>query len=113
MKDFYLKTLGLRVKQLRKMKGMSMQELAEKAGYDSKSSIFRIENGQNDISHRKLVQLANALGVSVKELVDGIELTVEMEESSLTEKINKLDEVNRIRLQAYVDALLDSQEGQS
>lgn len=111
MKDFYLKTLGMRVRQMRKLKGMSMQELADKAGYDSKSSIFRIENGQNDISHRKLVQLANALGVSVKDLLDGIEINIEVEETtSLTEKINKLDEVNRIRLQAYVDALLDSQE---
>lgn len=110
MKDQYLIALGKRIEMYRKMKGLTMQELATKSGYNGKSSIYRIENGMNDISHRKLQQIAGALDVSVRDLLDGIDSMIELEDMSIQDKISQLNEVNKIRLNAYIDALLDSQK---
>ena len=110
MKDEYLCVLGKRIKEYRNNKGMSMQELADKAGYDSRASIFRIENGSQDIPHRKLQKIAGALDVDIKVLLDGIDVIIETDIDPLQAKYGRLNEKNRIRLMAYLDALIDSQE---
>ena len=40
---------------------MSQEELAKKMGYVARSSITRIEKGQNDIPRSKIVEFAKAL----------------------------------------------------
>ena len=53
-------TIGDRVRLLRKQKGMTQLELAEKMGYKSKSSVAHIENGR-DIPRAMVVTLADIL----------------------------------------------------
>ena len=57
------------IKKIREAKGMSQDELAKLVGFKSRSSINKIELGVNDITQSKLVAIANALHVSVAELM--------------------------------------------
>lgn len=49
--------------------GLSQQELANAAGYSSRSTIAKIESGDNDIPRSKLSKVAQALNVSVSSLL--------------------------------------------
>ena len=49
-------TIYERIKQLRLQLGMSQEELAKKVGYEGKSAISKVENGERDISHSMLIK---------------------------------------------------------
>ena len=61
--------LGLRLKELRKQKGMSQELLAEESGL-SLRTIQRIENGETNPTGESLKRLSNALNVNPDELID-------------------------------------------
>ena len=50
-----------RIKQRREELGMSQDELAKILGYKSRSTIAKIEKGENDITQSKIVAFAKAL----------------------------------------------------
>lgn len=54
-----------RIKQRRLALGMTQDELAAKLGYKSRSTIARIELGENDITRSKIVAFAKALEVDL------------------------------------------------
>ena len=54
-------TIGLRIKELRELKGMSQEELAMKLGYKSRSSINKIELGERNLTQAKIKAIADAL----------------------------------------------------
>ena len=56
-----MKTIGQRIKDRRKELDLSQEELAARLGYKHKSSIGKIENGQQDITQTKVVEFAHAL----------------------------------------------------
>lgn len=60
----YLLSIGQRIRNLRQVKQMTQAELAQKAGYTSRSSINKIEKGLVDLPRSKIIELANALDVS-------------------------------------------------
>lgn len=62
-----------RIKALRIASGMSQSELAKKTGYADRSSIAKIESGVVDISQTKIQLFADALGTTVRYLMDGDE----------------------------------------
>lgn len=53
--------LGQQIKVRRKELGMSQDELARLLGYKSRSSINKIENGENDLPQSKIKAFADAL----------------------------------------------------
>lgn len=57
-----------RLKILRKEKGLSQTELAEKVG-SVQAHIANIENGKRDIDIEMMIRLARALGVKAYELL--------------------------------------------
>ncbi|GLG00399.1 helix-turn-helix protein [Alicyclobacillus sacchari] len=59
--------LAQRLRYYRKLRGMSVRELAEKAGV-SVSYIYAIESGVRGSNVVKLGQIAEALGVQLSEL---------------------------------------------
>jgi len=61
--------LGLRIKELRKQKGMSQEFLVEESGL-SLRTIQRIENGETNPTGESLKRLSNALNVNPDELID-------------------------------------------
>lgn len=61
--------MGLRLRQLREKKGLSVRGLAEKAGVDW-TAINRIELGKVNPHLDTLEKLAKALGVGLRDLME-------------------------------------------
>jgi len=57
---------GRRIKELRKLRGLSQDQLSERVGIESKH-LSRIEVGRNFPSMDTLVRIAEALGVELKD----------------------------------------------
>ncbi|OGH24677.1 MAG: hypothetical protein A3D82_00495 [Candidatus Levybacteria bacterium RIFCSPHIGHO2_02_FULL_40_29] len=64
--NFLYQNLANRIEKLRKEKGMTQEELAEKAGLH-RAYFWDIENGRN-ISIKTAYKIAKALKVELKEL---------------------------------------------
>lgn len=64
------KDLGLKIKKIRKSLGMTQRQLADKINYCQTSTITKIENGSINISNNKVHEIAQALGVSVSDLLE-------------------------------------------
>lgn len=62
-----LKQFGLRVKQIRKEKNLSQEELAEKAKVH-RTYIGMIERGEKNITLTNIKKLSNGLEISIFEL---------------------------------------------
>ena len=59
--------LGKRIKELRKEKGLTQEQLAETVGIEP-NNLSRIEKGRNYPTPENLLKIANALNVSVDKL---------------------------------------------
>lgn len=59
------KDVGLTIKQIRKERGISQEELSRKMGFKDHSGITKIETGQNDVNSETLMELAKILEVNV------------------------------------------------
>ena len=70
-----MSTLGDNILYLRKQLGLTQEELAQRVGYKSKSSINKIELGLNDIPRSKVVKFADALATTPTRLM-GYSLTI-------------------------------------
>lgn len=56
------------VRTVRRSRGMSKEELAEKAGYEGAAIISAIENLSKDAAYGKIKDIANALDVSIEQI---------------------------------------------
>lgn len=63
--------IGTNIKKRRFELGMSQQDLADALGYKTRSTIAKIESGENDVSHKKLQRFAEVLDTTVEALVTG------------------------------------------
>lgn len=63
-----LKMIGNRIRELRVKQGLTQSELAAKLDYE-KSNMSRLESGTIDARASTLNKVANALGVSLSELL--------------------------------------------
>lgn len=76
--------IGEKIKQRRLELGWSQQELADRMGYTSKSTITRIEKGINDVAQKNIEKFAKVLNVSIAYLMDWDEEETAVD--SLTQK---------------------------
>jgi len=68
--------LGMRIREVRKQRGLSQEKLAEKVGVDPKQ-ISRIEGGKSAPSFETLDSIAIHLQVEMKDLLDFQHLVAE------------------------------------
>lgn len=61
--------IGSRIKKRRVELGMSQDELAEKMGYKSRSTIAKIEKGTNDVVQSNIVKFADILNTTIAYLM--------------------------------------------
>ncbi len=73
-------SVGDNIKKRRFELKMSQQELAFAMGYKTRSTIAKIESGENDVSQKKLQKFAAVLDTTVEELISGYS-TVATEQS--------------------------------
>ena len=62
--------LGDKIKQIRINEGLSQEAFAKELGYNSKSTINKIEKGINEISYEKLMLLVKKYDLALDELFD-------------------------------------------
>lgn len=63
-------TLGDKIKFRREELQMSQEELANRLGYKSRSTIAKIESGENDLTQSKIIAFAKALNTTAQWLLD-------------------------------------------
>lgn len=63
-----MKQLYKNIRKFREELGLSQQELAEKVGYKSRTSIAKIEAGKVDLSNSKIEDFAKVFGISSTDL---------------------------------------------
>ena len=103
MEEDRLKRLGAYIKLLRESLGMSQDELAKKSGFSGRQAISVLENGRNNISIDRLVDLAVALKTTPSDLMD---ILMETSDIPLTEGLNS---DNLAKLRSYADYLRNNQ----
>lgn len=57
-------TVGERIRDTRIGLGMTQMELAERMGYKTKSTVCEVEKGGDNLTQRRIVKFAEALGVT-------------------------------------------------
>lgn len=62
-------SLSDNIKRFRKLRGLSIQAMADKMGID-KAGIYKWEDGSTIPGGKKLTEISNALGVTVSELLE-------------------------------------------
>lgn len=98
--------LGAKIKELRKDKGFTLEQLAEKIG-SGKSYIWEIENrGVKRPSAEKLTAIAQALETSTEFLInnDMTEPTDEMKKSVFFRKFESLGEDEQKKIEDIINA---------
>ena len=91
--------LGMRVREVRKLRSLSQEKLAEKVGVDPKQ-ISRIEGGKSAPSLDTLESLARSLQVEMKDLLDFQHLIAEeqMEDQALKLLLLMDDQTKRVAI---------------
>ena len=98
MERNFKKSFGTRVRYLRKLAGLSQEQVAESTGLSTKT-ISYIENSKNTLSFNKLPLLAKALGVPVYKLFvfadseNNKEVLDSLLSSATDKEINAIDEL--------------------
>lgn len=102
MSDLYQNIRSIRIS-----KGMTQEELAEKMGYKSKSTIAKIESGVNDIPQSKIKAFAEALSVSISDLMDFAPQTLQFNQLTAHEQaVLSAYRAANPSIQAKIDNLL-------
>lgn len=65
----YYITIGRNLLNVRKQKGLSQQELANKCSVD-RAKISKIENGREDFMLSTILEIADALDIKVSKILD-------------------------------------------
>jgi transcriptional regulator with XRE-family HTH domain len=97
--------LGAKIKELRKKKGLTLEQLAEKIG-SGKSYIWELENrGVKRPSAEKLTLIAKALDVTAEYLINNeqTEPSQDMEREVFFRKFNSLDKEDQDKIKDIVD----------
>ena len=103
----YTKGMALRVKEIRKERGLSQEQLAVMAGV-SRSQLSEIETEAKPANTLRLNSIARALGVSVHDLFAAP--TGEGYEAVILDLMRGLDEADRQALIHYARALSKSRD---
>lgn len=99
------------IKNRRNELKMTQEQLALKMGYSDKGMISKIEKGLVDISHKKIIEFAEALNTTPRALMgwDDKELTtppLRQDEEQLLDVYNQLDIEDKAELRGTAKGML-------
>lgn len=92
----YLLEVGNRIKQLRLEREMSQDELARKSGYGARSTINKIELGINDVPQSKIKAIAEALGVTVGDLLCWKDFDNQHDTKAIQKEVNLFEQIEQV-----------------
>lgn len=102
--------IGDRIRIRREELGLTQQQLADRLGYKSKTTINKIESGINGISQKRIVAFAHALNTTIEYLMEMDDV-----EESEQHKYYYNEETAKIAQEIFdnkdLHALLDSARG--
>ncbi len=75
--------LGNKIKEIRTSNNLTLQEFADSLGYTSKSTITKIEKGNNDITFSQMIKLSQIYSIDLNELADNKIINVDLLKYSL------------------------------
>lgn len=101
-----MEPLYIKIKETRKARGLTQQQLAERVGYTDRSTVARIEAGEIDLPQSKIIQFAEALGVSPRYLMGWS--SEDSTTDSLMAEIKTLPDDSKKHLLAYIKLMKDS-----
>lgn len=113
--------IGNKIKERREALGLSQDELAERMGYKSRSTIAKIEKGVNDVTQTNIVKFAEVLHTTPAYLMgwndDNVDMVIQLSDDSivLLEKLD-VDTIGKLnnnfidRLNVYAKNLLNIQK---
>lgn len=86
--------IGKRIKEIRISKGLTLDALAKKLGYNTRSTVYKIENGDIKLNLDGLSNIARALEMSIEELMlEDIEMLDAKEVIKKVEEHNNIDDI--------------------
>lgn len=91
------KQIGNRIKELRKAKSLSQEQVAKEIGI-SKQKYNCIENGNGYISLKNLVKIADVFGITVKDITDVLEQKSSLNYNPEEQKQSTIEMLNMIDL---------------
>lgn len=103
MKQILL-AVGERIRDIRKAKGFSQEQLGERAGFHF-SYIGGLERGERNISLTNLLKISTSLNINLQELFDFSSINIVKEESKQTlmnEVLFLLDNYNESELKMII-----------
>lgn len=120
-------TIGDRIKAQREALNLTQAELAKRLGYKSRSSINKIELGDNELTQKKIKAIAIALQTTPAYIMgwENIDTETLSQEVKLQEQIQsqyghqvlnlvndyrKLDDVDQGKIDERIDILLDQEK---
>ena len=83
--------IGKRIKEIRTSKGLTLDALAKRLGYNTRSTVYKIENGDIKLNIEGLANMAKALEISIDEL-----LLEDIEMLDAKEVIDKVESHNQV-----------------
>lgn len=86
------------IKKIRESQSLSQSDLAKAAGYKTRSSITKIENGSADPSQNALHRIAMALGVKPSDLLS--------DDTTISEKRKTLNRLVDLAPEGKIDLLI-------
>lgn len=89
-------SIGKRIKQRREFLGLSQEELAKKVGYNSRSTVNKIEKEINDITQSKIIAFANALDTTPSYLMGWDD--EEKKENNYYDTYDNIYKIDKIKL---------------
>lgn len=112
-----LKRFGMNIRHIREARGLSQERLAEMVGYKSRTSINKIEMGKTDIGQKTIARIAEALGVTSADLMDGYNPQKKQEvaaeaadlsdvKANFIKSVKEMTDEQIMLLQAVVDQVL-------
>lgn len=98
--------IGETIKEMRKKRGWTQDELAKKMGYSDKATICKIEKNVNDVNQSTIKKFADVFGVDVADFFSVSPIS--QEDIILIELFNQADEDTQNvikRLLGYVEGI--------
>lgn len=107
---------GNNIRYLRKLKNMSQDELAEKLGYKSFTTIQKWESGKSEPNLKKLNELSNIFDVDIDKLAttdlsienNEVKTNYSFKDERILEPFNQLTEEGKQKAISYTQDLVDS-----
>ena len=98
-------TTSERIKKARKAKGITQQELADKLGYKSRSSVNKLEKEARDIPRSQIVKLAEILDVTPAYLMGWDEFDGKFNTNRLSQEAKLYDDIKKLYGSETVEAV--------